>query len=93
MQLSSALSRSRLSLGLKWRPRNENTEADQLTNEDFTGFDAGLRIGVRWQDLQFEVLEDMVRTREAFDQAKQLAKEAAKLAPKVKSKKFDKSPW
>ena len=93
MQLSSALSRSRLSLGLKWRPRDENTEADRLANEDFTGFDTGLRIGVIWQDLQFEVLEDMVRTREAFDQAKQLAKEAAKSAPKVKSKKFDKSPW
>ena len=34
MQLSSALSRARLSLGLRWRPRDENTEADQLTNEN-----------------------------------------------------------
>jgi len=93
MQLSSSLSRSRLSLGLRWRPREENTEADRLTNEDFTGFVAEQRIEVRWQDLHLEVLEDMVQTRNAFELAKQQAKDAAKQAPKVKSKKFDKSPW
>ena len=93
MQLSSLLSRSRLSLGLRWRPRDENTEADQLTNEQFTGFEADRRIAVCWGDLQFDVLEDLVRTREAFEQAKQQARAAAKQAPKVKPKKFDKSPW
>lgn len=93
MQLSSMLSRSRLSLGLRWRPRDENTEADQLTNEDFTGFSMDHRIAVSWADLQFDVLDDMVRTRKAFDQARQQARAAAKQAPKVKPKKFDKSPW
>ena len=93
MQLSSMLSRSRLSLGLRWRPRDENKEADQLTNEDFTGFSMDHRIAVSWADLRFDVLEDMVRTREAFDQARQQAKAEAKQAPKVKPKKFDKSPW
>jgi len=93
MQLSSLLSRSRLSLGLRWRPRDENTEADQLTNEQFTGFEADRRIAVCWGDLQFDVLEDLVRTREAFEQAKQQARAAAKQAPKVKPKKFDKTPW
>ena len=34
MQLSSSLSRARLNLGLKWRPREENVEeADQVRNE------------------------------------------------------------
>ena len=93
MQLSSLLSRSRLSLGLRWRPRDENKEADQLTNEDFTGFDPGLRIAVSWSDLRFEVLEYMVKTREGFEQARQQARAAAKQAPKVRPKKFDKSPW
>ena len=93
MQLSSDLSRARLSLGLKWRPREENTEADQLTNEVFTGFDDDLRIQVRWTDLDFGVLNSLVKTHDEFEAAKISAKAAAKQAPKVKSKKFDKSPW
>ena len=93
MQLSSSLSRSRLSLGLRWRPREENVEADQLTNEDFTGFDESLRIDACWDDLQFKVLEDLVQTRESFVLEKARAKEMAVRAPKVRPKKFDKSPW
>ena len=33
MQMSSMLAKARLSLRLRWRPREENTEADDLTNE------------------------------------------------------------
>ena len=42
-----------------------------LANEDFTGFEHWIT-GLQFlgPDLQFDVLEDMVRTREAFDQAK-----------------------
>ena len=93
MQLSSSLSRSRLSLGLRWRPREENVEADQLTNEDFTGFDESLRIVACWDDLQFGVLDDLVQTRESFVLEKAKAKELAVRAPKVRPKKFDKTPW
>ena len=46
MQLSSALSKSRLSLRLKWRPREENTEADDLTNERFYEFDPSKRVDI-----------------------------------------------
>ena len=93
MQLSSSLSRARLSLGLRWRPRDENTEADQLTNEVFTGFDDALRVGVTWSEIDLEVLDCLVRTHDEFEAAKIAAREAAKFAPKVKGKKFDKSPW
>jgi hypothetical protein len=31
MQLSSSLAKARLSLDLRWRPREENVEADNLT--------------------------------------------------------------
>jgi len=93
MQLSSSLSRSRLSLGLRWRPGEENVEADQLTNEDFTGFDESLRIVACWDDLQFGVLDDLVQTRESFVLEKAKAKELAVRAPKVRPKKFDKTPW
>ena len=63
MQLSSALSRARLSLGLRWRPRDENTEADQLTNENFEGFDDKLRLHVCWDSLDLQVLEGLMHTR------------------------------
>ena len=79
-------------MGLRWRPREENVEADQLTNEDFTGFES-LRIDACWDDLQFKVLEDLVQTRESFVLEKARAKEMAVRAPKVRPKKFDKSPW
>ena len=52
-------------------------EADQLTNEDFTGFDESLRIDAGWDDLQFKVLEDLVQTRESFVLEKARAKEMA----------------
>ena len=47
MQLSASLSKARLSLGLKWRPREENIEADSLTNEIFTGFEGSARIRLK----------------------------------------------
>ena len=78
---------------MRWRPREQNVEADQLTNEDFTGFDESLRIDAGWDDLQFKVLEDLVQTRESFVLEKARAKEMAARAPKVRPKKFDKSPW
>ena len=93
MQLSSALSRARLSLGLRWRPREENTEADQLTNEVYDGFEQAQRLHVSWGDLDLGVLDGLIRTREEFVRLREVAKESSKLAPKVKGKKFDKSPW
>ena len=47
MQLSASLARARLSLNLKWRPREENVEADQLTNEEFEGFDIACRVDIK----------------------------------------------
>jgi hypothetical protein len=46
MQLSALLARARLSLNLKWRPREENVEADQLPNEQFDAFSLEARIHV-----------------------------------------------
>ena len=82
-----------MSLGLRWRPREENTEADQLTNEVYDGFEQAQRLHVSWGDLDFGVLDALIRTREEFVRLREVAKESSKLAPKVKGKKFDKSPW
>eukprot|EP00435_Cladocopium_sp_Y103_P075421 s2_g57.t1 len=93
MQLSSALARARLSLGLKWRPREENVEADQLTNEDYSSFDARDRISVVWSELDLGIVSALVKTRSEFESARERQKEIAKSSPSVRKKKFDKSAW
>ena len=92
-QLSAALTRARLSLGLQWRPREENTEADQLTNEEFSGFREDQRVVLTWSSLELSVLMELVRTRTEFDLARDAAREAAKVAPKLRKGNVDKSPW
>ena len=44
MQLSVLLSAAKLQLYLVWRPRDQNSEADALTNGIFDGFDSADRI-------------------------------------------------
>ena len=44
MELAAQLSERHLDLRLEWRPREQNTEADSLTNEDFAGFDPARRL-------------------------------------------------
>ena len=93
MQLSSWLSRARAALSLRWRPRDENTEADDLTNENFDGFDPGLRIAMSLQDMELPILLSLVATHSEFEGAKLAAKKDHKFDWGSKSKKFDKSPW
>ena len=53
MQLSELLMRRGIWLELEWIPREENTEADQLTNLCFDGFDPALRVEVDISETQF----------------------------------------
>ena len=46
MELSAQLQSRQLWLDLEWTPREANTEADALTNEDFTAFDERHRLPV-----------------------------------------------
>ena len=48
MQLSDSLMRAGLWVGLKWRPRDENTIEDDLTNGRFDQVAADKRIDVKW---------------------------------------------
>ena len=93
MQMSSMLSKARLGLNLQWRPREENTEADDLTNERFGEFDPKLRVEVSLQSMDLSILQALVLVHNEFEAAKQSAKAERALDPASKSKKFDKSPW
>eukprot|EP00435_Cladocopium_sp_Y103_P025733 s2122_g6.t1 len=93
MQMSSLLASSRLSLSLRWRPRQENTEADNLTNEIFDGFTSDKRVLLTLSDLDLSVLNALVAARGDFEDAKKKAEESSKLERSSKSKRFDKTPW
>ena len=56
MQLSHCLARASLSLKLNWRPREEHTLADGITNEDFSPFDASLRIPLKFADIPQDII-------------------------------------
>ena len=93
MQLSAALSRARLSLRLRWRPREENTEADDLTNGKFSDFDPGKRINFSLNDLDMSILLALVQTRGEFDLRRSEAKTSSQQQTGRAGKKYDKSPW
>ena len=93
MQMSALLAKARLSLTLCWRPREENTEADDLTNEKFGDFLPSLRVQFEFADLQLGVLQALVKAHAGFEEAKRLAKDVKQNDRGSKSKKFDKSPW
>ena len=59
MELAAQLGARHLDLDLKWRRRNLNVEADQLTNEDFRGFQPGLRIDASGVSKEFICLSEL----------------------------------
>ena len=66
MQLATTLGELGLWLDLTWLGRELNTEADALTNDDFSSFDEQLRMPIKWADLPCQVLERMVIAGETF---------------------------
>ena len=82
MQLSSLLARSRTVVKLKWRPREENTVADDITNSVFTQLDMEKRLHVEYWQVKAD-----------FDEARLLAKTSIPKEPEKKRKRVDKTPW
>ena len=66
MELSEQLQARSMALRLNWLPRETNTEADALTNEDFAKFDPSRRIKVEWGALPFRVLPDLLAKGKGF---------------------------
>jgi hypothetical protein len=51
MELTSQLASRGMWLNLQWRPREQNSEADDLTNEVYDRFDQSLRIPMCFEDI------------------------------------------
>jgi hypothetical protein len=66
MQLSHFLMRSGVRLSLAWRPRDENTLADDLTNSKFGDVDMGKRISSQFSDLDLSLLTSLWEAREEY---------------------------
>ena len=70
MQLSAKQTNSRSKLLLRWRPRGENQEADDLTNEDFRKFDLQKRICAEYEDVDLSLLHRLWNARLSFLEAR-----------------------
>jgi hypothetical protein len=66
MELSAQLESYKIDLDLRWRRRDENVEADALTNHEFEGFDPDLRVGINLKELGWKVLPWLMNEAETL---------------------------
>ena len=66
MQLSAKLMKAGVKLLLRWRPRDENTLADELTNEQFHNVVDSKRVGLQFSHLELDLLNELWKEREDF---------------------------
>ena len=101
MELSTQLEQRGIGLALRWRPRELNTEADALTNGDFSLFSDNLRVPASMAAVPWVLLPDLLEKGQAFldelrlERAAKRARpdgEAARKKPKVQSLKTT-DPW
>lgn len=67
MELALHLQKARANLDLQWIPREQNTEADALSNEEFEGFDESKRIPVKLEEPDFITLRKLMDMAEEID--------------------------
>ena len=95
MQIARTLFKHNTICRLQWRPRDENQEADDLTNGVFTKFENKLRVPVRFSDLDLSLLNLLVDAYGEFAKLKSVALSAKPVEPKAtkKQKLESKTPW
>jgi hypothetical protein len=81
MELSEQLRHRQLELHLKWERRDVNTEADAITNEDFSAFSAGNRVEFNFGDLPWRVLPEAMKWSQQIYTMTQEAKAKRKQVP------------
>lgn len=67
MQMAVMLSERNLWLEVGWLPREQNVEADSLTNDDFTSFDPSLRMEVDWAAIPTGVMTQLLEQGLLFE--------------------------
>ena len=95
MQLSHCLAQASLSLRLRWRPREENTHADDLTNGLFENFDAAKRVHFSFSDIPQDIIWLLWKSKGEFDSMKTEAKfiQGEVTRRRKRKRHEDKTPW
>ena len=81
MELSEQLRLRNIALSVAWRPRDENEEADALTNECFGAFTLERRIHLQWSSFSFLVLPQLAQAAEVHFAELHALKTAGKHRP------------
>ena len=77
-EMAAQLLARQAELDLQWILRNQNDEADGLTNEDFSQFDPSRKIMVEIERLKFLILPKMTKAADKLYSEAKRNKEAAK---------------
>ena len=95
MQMSASLIDIGEKLRLEWRPREEDQEADNLTNEIFDGSDPCKRVAIQLGDLPLELFLSLQSAYAEFDQKRKEFKMVNPLRVRTskKVKLSEKTPW
>ena len=72
MQLATLLGERGLWLDLCWRSREENKEADALTNQDFSSFDMNNRVSIEYKDLPLDMMNRFLDCMEGHNKVREL---------------------
>ena len=89
MELTEQLELRGSWLQVSWTPRDQNAEADALTNGHFHQFDPANRINLRPEDMSWVLLDEMLKAGGATTE-ELLALKAQKRALKLRSKELKK---
>ena len=74
LELAAQLKKVGLELDLCWVPRDQNTEADSLTNERFEGFKTENRIEKKFEELEWLVMGELMQKASELDAEVKFAK-------------------
>ena len=97
MQLAVMLSDRRLWLEAAWVPREQNKEADALTNNCYEGFDPALRIPLVWADFPTGVMQMLLDQGLAFEKELDLRRAQKRvdkpISRSAKKMRADRTVW
>ena len=66
MELALQLEALKIDIDLSWRSRDDNVEADALTNHEFEGFSPDLRVNIDLEKLEWLVLPWLMKEAETL---------------------------
>ena len=95
MQFSSHMATRGGRIKLQWRPREENVEADDITNHRFDRFNSALRVEVNFEDLPMSIFNALQAAHTEFVELKAGQKSMAQgfAHASKKQKLSEKTAW